>query len=112
MSSPLDREQAYYESFYEAEGPAHFAKPAVVAFREYLVRRIIAATGAGPQTRVEVLPAFGQRRARTRRGALPRLDPAAGRRLRADGRLLPGRLRHGPAPDRRDRARRAGVRLP
>ena len=30
----------------------HFAKPAVVAFREYLVKRILAVTGAGPQTRV------------------------------------------------------------
>lgn len=52
MSSALDREQAYYESYYESEGPAHFAKPAVVAFREYLVRRILSLTGAGPHTRV------------------------------------------------------------
>jgi 2-polyprenyl-3-methyl-5-hydroxy-6-metoxy-1,4-benzoquinol methylase len=45
-------EQQYYDSYYETEGPAHFAKPAVVAFREYLVRRIVAATGAGARTRV------------------------------------------------------------
>jgi cyclopropane fatty-acyl-phospholipid synthase-like methyltransferase len=48
----MAREQAYYESYYESEGPAHFAKPAVVAFREYLVRRILTATGAGPHMRV------------------------------------------------------------
>ena len=33
-------------------------------------------------------------------------------RLRADGRLLPGWIRHGPAPAQRHRPRRAGIRLP
>ena len=37
-----------------------------------------------------------QRRARAERRALPRSDPLEQRRLRADGRLLPGRLHHGP----------------
>ncbi len=44
--------------------------------------------------------------------AFRRPDPAAGGRLRADGRLLPGRLRHGPAPARANRARRAEIRVP
>ncbi|HYL75314.1 MAG TPA: class I SAM-dependent methyltransferase [Bryobacteraceae bacterium] len=48
----LDRELAYYEDFYSGPGAAHFAKPAVVAFRQYLVRRILRATGAGPNSRV------------------------------------------------------------
>jgi cyclopropane fatty-acyl-phospholipid synthase-like methyltransferase len=52
MSSVVDREQAYYDAYYATEGPVHFGKPAVVAFREYLVGRIVAATGAGPETRV------------------------------------------------------------
>jgi cyclopropane fatty-acyl-phospholipid synthase-like methyltransferase len=51
-SSIIDREQAYYDAYYEIEGPAHFAKPAVVAFRQYLVNRILTVTGAGPGTRV------------------------------------------------------------
>jgi cyclopropane fatty-acyl-phospholipid synthase-like methyltransferase len=52
MSPVLTRERNYYDRYYQAEGPAHFAKPAVVAFREYLVRRILAVTGAGPDTGV------------------------------------------------------------
>ncbi len=53
MSSPVvDRERAYYDAYYATEGPAHFAKPAVVAFREYLVERILRVTGAGSTTRV------------------------------------------------------------
>ena len=46
-------------------------------------------------------------RARTERRALPGPDPDAGRRLCADGRVLPGRLLAGPPDLRRDRPRRA-----
>jgi SAM-dependent methyltransferase len=48
----LDRELAYYESAYSSYIPGLFAQPAVVQFRHYLVRRILGATGAGPQSRV------------------------------------------------------------
>jgi len=48
----LEREKAYHEKLYAGEAQAHFARPAVRAFREHLVRRILRATGAGPQSRV------------------------------------------------------------
>lgn len=48
----LERERAYYESLYGGSGPAHFAKPAVVAFREYLIARLLKATGFGRNARV------------------------------------------------------------
>lgn len=48
----LDRELAYYESAYSSYIPGLFAQAAVVQFRHYLVRRILGATGAGPQSRV------------------------------------------------------------
>jgi len=48
----IDRELAYYEKAYSSHIPELFAQPAVVRFREYLVSRILAATGAGRQSRV------------------------------------------------------------
>lgn len=48
----LQRELAYYENLYSTHGPRMFAQPAVVLFREYLVRRILRATGAGAESRV------------------------------------------------------------
>jgi SAM-dependent methyltransferase len=48
----LQRELAYYENLYSTYGPGLFAQPAVVLFREYLVRRILRATGAGGESRV------------------------------------------------------------
>lgn len=47
-----DRELAYYENAYNSYVPGLFAQPAVVEFRGYLVRRMLRATGAGPQSRV------------------------------------------------------------
>ncbi len=47
-----ERELAYYEDLYGTIGVGHFAKPAVVAFRDYLVRRIVRATGAKRMSRV------------------------------------------------------------
>ena len=45
MSDPLDeaaaRELEYHNKLYSGFAQRHFAKPAVVAFREYLVRRIV-----------------------------------------------------------------------
>ena len=41
------RELAYYENLYSTYGPGLFAQPGVVLFREYLVRRILRATGLG-----------------------------------------------------------------
>jgi SAM-dependent methyltransferase len=52
-SDPVrERELAYYQNLYGTIGVSHFAKPAVVAFREYLVKRILRSTGAGPKSRV------------------------------------------------------------
>lgn len=48
----LDRELAYYENLYSTYGPGLFARPAVVAFREYLVRRIVRAAGLSAESRV------------------------------------------------------------
>ena len=47
-----ERELAYYENLYGGFGAAHFAKPAVVAFREYLVGRIVHQTAARPDSKV------------------------------------------------------------
>jgi SAM-dependent methyltransferase len=47
-----ERELAYYENLYGGFGAGHFSKPGVVAFREYLVARLLKATGAGPETKV------------------------------------------------------------
>jgi len=48
----LERELAYYEELYSTYGPGLFAQPGVVLFREYLVRRILIATGVNAQSRV------------------------------------------------------------
>ena len=48
----LERERAYYEGLYGGSGPAHFARPAVVAFREYLVARLLKLMGASGKSRV------------------------------------------------------------
>ena len=48
----LQRELAYYENLYSTYGPRLFARPGVVLFREYLVRRILRATGITAQSRV------------------------------------------------------------
>jgi len=52
IDSVRERELAYYENLYGTIGAAHFAKPAVVAFRDYLVRRILRSTRAGRNSRV------------------------------------------------------------
>lgn len=48
----LERELAYYENLYGTYGPSLFAQPAVVLFREYLVRRIVRAIALGGGSRV------------------------------------------------------------
>jgi SAM-dependent methyltransferase len=52
MSSPIERELAYYEDLYGGFAQRHFAKPAVTAFRRYLAARIIARTKLQPDWRV------------------------------------------------------------
>jgi SAM-dependent methyltransferase len=52
MSSAIDRELAYYEDLYSGFAQQHFAKPAVVAFRRYLARRILTTTAAASDWRV------------------------------------------------------------
>lgn len=99
MNSPapiadvLEREKAYHEKLYSGEAQVHFARPAVRAFREHLVRRVLFLTGAGPRSRVlslgcgigdtELLLA-----ARVRQLTGVDLSPSAIRQARADaGRL-------------------------
>ncbi len=50
--SVLQRELAYYEELYSTYGPSLFAQRGIVLFREYLVRRILRATGACAKSRV------------------------------------------------------------
>jgi SAM-dependent methyltransferase len=52
VSDILGRELAYHEKLYSGFAQQHFARPAVRALRAHMVRRILAATGAGPQARV------------------------------------------------------------
>lgn len=56
MQAKLDevaqRELAYYENLYSTYGPGMFAQPAVVLFRQYLVRRMLRVTGIGSESRV------------------------------------------------------------
>lgn len=42
----------YHNRLYSGEGPRHFARPAVVAFRHHLVRRIVQACGLTRSSRV------------------------------------------------------------
>ena len=46
----LERELAYYERLYGTFGIRHFSRPAVVAFRRYLVQRIV--RRIGPRARI------------------------------------------------------------
>ena len=48
----LSREKEYYEKLYSGFAQQHFAKPAVVAFRKHLVKRIVRLTGANHTSRV------------------------------------------------------------
>ena len=48
----LARELAYHEKLYSGFAQAHFARPAVRALRAHMARRILEATGAGPDSRV------------------------------------------------------------
>lgn len=48
----LARELEYHEKLYSGFAQSHFARPAVRALRRHLARRILSATGAGPQTRM------------------------------------------------------------
>lgn len=48
----MRRELEYYDKFYESEALDHFSKPAVVAFRKYLARRVLTLGAAGPASRV------------------------------------------------------------
>jgi SAM-dependent methyltransferase len=50
--SVLQRELAYHEKLYSGFAQKHFARPAVRALREHMVRRILDVTGAGRQSRV------------------------------------------------------------
>lgn len=52
MSTELERELTYHEKLYSGFAQAHFAKPAVRAVREHLVRRILEVTGATANSRV------------------------------------------------------------
>jgi len=47
-----EREFAYYENLYGGFGAGHFSKPGVVAFREYLVARLLKAAGADAESKV------------------------------------------------------------
>jgi cyclopropane fatty-acyl-phospholipid synthase-like methyltransferase len=48
----LRRELEYHEKLYSGFAQSHFARPAVRALRQHMVGRILAVTGAGPQSRV------------------------------------------------------------
>jgi 2-polyprenyl-3-methyl-5-hydroxy-6-metoxy-1,4-benzoquinol methylase len=48
----LDRELAHHEALYSGFAQRHFAKPAVRALREHMVRRILRVTGASKTSRV------------------------------------------------------------
>jgi ubiquinone/menaquinone biosynthesis C-methylase UbiE len=52
LDEVLRRELSYYENLYSTYGPGMFARPAVVSFRQYLVRRLLRVTGIGGQSRV------------------------------------------------------------
>jgi SAM-dependent methyltransferase len=52
LSTDLQREIEYHEKLYSGFAQTHFAKPAVRALREHMVRRILKVTGAGKNSRV------------------------------------------------------------
>jgi SAM-dependent methyltransferase len=48
----LEREREYHDKLYSGFAQAHFAKPAVLALRRHMVKRILHLTGAGLQSRI------------------------------------------------------------
>ena len=48
----VERELAYHEKLYSGFAQSHFARPAVRALREHMVRRILRMTGIGSESRV------------------------------------------------------------
>lgn len=52
MDPALRHELEHHEELYSGFAQEHFAKPAVVAFREYLVRRIVRVAGLNADSRV------------------------------------------------------------
>jgi SAM-dependent methyltransferase len=52
MTPHLDRERTYYDKLYSGFAQQHFSRPAVVAFRRDLVRRIVARSRITPASRV------------------------------------------------------------
>lgn len=52
MPPSTDRERAYYDDLYSGFAQQHFAKPAVVAFRRSLVKRIVRTLRLGSSSRV------------------------------------------------------------
>jgi SAM-dependent methyltransferase len=52
LTTDLQREIDYHEKLYSGFAQSHFAKPAVRALREHMVRRILRVTGAGKNSRV------------------------------------------------------------
>jgi SAM-dependent methyltransferase len=52
MTTHADREREYYDQLYSGFAQQHFARPAVIAFRQDLVRRIVARTKIDSRSRV------------------------------------------------------------
>jgi SAM-dependent methyltransferase len=52
MTTHADREREYYDQLYSGFAQQHFARPAVIAFRQDLVRRIVARTKLSAAARV------------------------------------------------------------
>src|SRR5437763_608825 len=52
VPSDLERELEYHEKLYSGFAQQHFAKPAVRAVREHMVRRILGVANLGRQSRV------------------------------------------------------------
>jgi SAM-dependent methyltransferase len=52
LTTDLQREIEYHEKLYSGFAQSHFAKPAVRALREHMVRRILKLTGANKNSRV------------------------------------------------------------
>ena len=52
MNDAARRELEYHEKLYSGFAQSHFARPAVRALRAHMVRRILAVTGAGKESRV------------------------------------------------------------
>jgi SAM-dependent methyltransferase len=52
LATDLQREIEYHEKLYSGFAQSHFAKPAVRALREHMVRKILSLTGAGKNSRV------------------------------------------------------------